>query len=345
MKPITVLVTGVGAPVGVGIIKALRASSLTIRIIGVDSEPLAQGLFRVDQAYLIPSARSNPEAYFEALVKTSQIEGADILFSGWEGELPLLADRKADFEARTGTILPLAPDATQKALDKWLSTKVLSAFAVPVPDTVLPTDQEQLENFRRNHAYPYLMKPRRGSGGRGLVLVHTDKELAFFSDYIPNPVVQELLLPDDQEYTVGVFRQVDEKPVGALALKRSLSGGLSYRMESQINPDACDIAMRAAAALGLVGAVNVQMRLTSEGFKVFEVNPRCSSATCVRANFGFNEPELTIRHFVLGEDLTAPDIKEGICLRFWEEIYLSNQAKAAAQQGQYPDRGEIVSLF
>jgi carbamoyl-phosphate synthase large subunit len=345
MKPVTVLVTGVGAPVGVGMIKALRASCLPIRIVGVDSEPLAQGLFRVDQAYLMPSARQNPEAYFEALVKISQTEGAAILFSGWEGELSLLAERKSIFEAQTGTILPLAPDATQKSLDKWLSTKVLSAFAVPVPDTVLPTDLEQLEDFRRNHAYPYLMKPRRGSGGRGLVLVQTDKELAFFSDYLPDPVVQELLLPDDQEYTVGVFRQTDGKVTGALALKRSLSGGLSYRMESNSNAEACRIAMQAATALGLVGAVNVQMRLTNDGFKVFEVNPRFSSATCVRAQFGFNEPELSIRHFVLGEDLPPPEIQEGICLRFWEELYLPSQAKEQAQQGQYLSRGEILHQF
>ncbi|KAB8321055.1 ATP-grasp domain-containing protein [Tolypothrix campylonemoides VB511288] len=345
MKPVTVVVTGVGAPVGVGIIKSLRASNMPLKIIGVDSEPLAQGLFRVDQAHLIPSARQNPDAYFEALVKISQSEGADILFSGWEGELPILAERKAEFEERTGTILPFAVDPTLKALDKWLTTKVLNAFGVPVPDTVLPIDLEELEDFRRNHAYPYIIKPRRSSGGKGLVVVHTDEELAFFSNYIPDPVVQELLLPDNQEYTVGLFIQTDGKPGGALALKRSLSGGLSYRMESDQNTEACDIAIQAAKAMGLIGAANVQMRLTSTGFKVFEINPRFSSATCVRANFGLNEPELTIRHFVLGEEISPPEIKGGICLRFWEEMYFPLLVKSTAEQGKYQCRGQIFSQF
>ncbi|MEC4812922.1 MAG: ATP-grasp domain-containing protein [Scytonema sp. PMC 1069.18] len=345
MKPITVVVTGVGAPVGVGIIKSLRASNLPLRIIGVDSEPLAQGLFRVDQAHLIPSARQNPDIYFNALVKISQMEGADILFSGWEGELLMLAERKTEFEERTSTTLPFASDATLKALDKWLTTKILNAFGVPVPDTVLPIDWAQLEDFRHNHAYPYIMKPRRSSGGKGMVLVHTDQELAFFSQYISDPVVQEQLLPDDKEYTVGVFIQTDGKPSGALALKRSLSGGLSYRMESDRNTDACDIAIQAAKAMGLVGAVNVQMRLTANGFKVFEINPRFSSATCVRANFGFNEPELTIRHFVLGEEISPPDVQEGICLRFWEEIYFPLEVKSTAQLGKYQCRGQILSQF
>ena len=345
MKPVTALVTGVGAALGISIIKALRASGLPVRVVGVDSESLAQGLFRVDRAHLIPSAREDANKYFEALVNVSRAENAQILFSGWEGELLLLADRKAEFEERTGAVLPLAPAATKAALDKWLTIKILSAAGVPVPDTVLPNDQEQLEAFRRKHAYPYLMKRRRGWGGQGLVLVHTDEELAFFSRYIPDPVIQEYLLPADREYTVGVFLLGDGKPAGVLALKRTMASGLSYRMESNQNPDVCKVAAQASVALGLIGPVNVQMRLTPAGAKVFEVNPRCSSATCVRARFGLNEPEMAIRRFVLGEDLPPPTVHEGICLRFWEEIYLPIEVKTAAQQGHYLCQGQIGGEF
>ncbi|MEB3357727.1 MAG: ATP-grasp domain-containing protein [Synechococcales bacterium] len=342
---VTALVTGVGAPVGVGIIKALRASSLAVRIIGVDCEPLAQGLFRVDRPYVVPSARPDPRTYLNALINICQQEQVDILFSGWEGELPLLANHKAEIEAQTEAILPFAPDATLKALDKWLTFKVLQAFKVPVPDTVCPLDREALAAFRDTHAYPYIIKPRRGSGGRGLVLVQSDEELDFFSRYITDPIVQEQLLPDDQEYTVGTFLQADQTPVGAFSMKRSLSGGLSYRMESNHNPDACAIALQAVAAIGAIGIANVQMRWTPQGFKVFEINPRCSSTTCVRANFGFNEPELAIRHFVLQESPPPPTTRTGICLRFWEELYLPLEAKDAAQQHQYPQQGRILSQF
>jgi carbamoyl-phosphate synthase large subunit len=345
MQPVTVIVTGVGAPVGVGIIKSLRACDLPIRIVAVDSEPLAQGLYRVDRAHLLPSARQDPNAYFEALVAVCQAEQANILFSGWEGELPLLCDRKAEFEGRTGTILPFAADATLKALDKWQTAKVLELAGVPVPETVSPIDQDQLARFRERHQYPFVIKPRRSSGGRGLVLVQNDEELDFFSRYIADPVIQELLLPDDQEYTVGVFIQQDGMALGALSLKRSLSSGLSYRMESNHDAEACKVATEAAIAMGSIGAVNVQMRLTESGFKVFEINPRLSSATCVRANFGFNEPELSIRHFVLKESLTPPTTKTGICLRFWEELYLPMEAKVNAQQGKFSCRGAILNQF
>ncbi|NJR59171.1 MAG: ATP-grasp domain-containing protein [Cyanobacteria bacterium CRU_2_1] len=345
MKPITVLVTGIGSTIGIGIAKALRASQLPVRIVGVDCEPLSIGLFRADQAYLVPSAHEDATPYFESLIAISRTEGVDILLSGWEGELSLLAERKSEFEERTGTILPLAPEGIRIGSDKWLTFQTLKAAGVPVPDTVLPDDRSQLEIFRKQHSYPFVMKPRCSSGSRGVVLVHNDEEFEFFSRYLRNPVVQEHLLPEDQEYTIGLFLQTDGKPVGTLALKRSLMAGLSYRMQSVQHPEICHIAIQAARALSMIGAANVQMRLTPDGAKVFEVNPRFSSATCVRAEFGLNEPELAIRHFVFGEDLPPPLIKEGICLRFWEEMYLPIDAKTSAQQGHFSYRGEILSKF
>ncbi|HIK56792.1 MAG TPA: ATP-grasp domain-containing protein [Synechococcales cyanobacterium M55_K2018_004] len=344
MQQITVVVTGAGSTVGLGIAKALRASQLPIRIVGTDSEPLSVGLFRLDQGYLLPSARGeNKEPYFEALIEVCRKENAAIVMSGWEGDLVMVAERKAEFEQRSGAIAPLNPSSVLVGLDKWLTYKALHAAGVPVPDTALPTDPEQLEAFRQKHSYPFLLKARCSSGSRGVVMVHNDEEFNFFRNYLRDPVMQERLLPDDQEYTVGLFFQTDGHVAGALSLKRSLMAGLSYRMESVQHPEVCKTAIQAAAALGMLGPANVQMRLTPDGPKVFEVNPRFSSATCVRAQFGLNEPEMAVRHFVLGERLSPPTVKEGICLRFWEEMYFPIDAKSAAQRGDFSYRGDFLS--
>jgi len=345
MKPVTALVTGVGAPVGVSVIKALRSASLPVRVVGVDSEPLAQGLFRVDSSHVVPSVRKDPEGYLDALVRICRREGAQIIFSGWEGELPLLAGRKPELEERSGAVLPLAQLGTLLALDKWQTVRTLAAAGVPVPDTVLPEDHEALAAFLERHPLPYIVKPRCGTGGRGLWLARTEADLTACLKLNPDVVVQERLLPDDREYTVGVFCEEDGAPAGVLALKRSLAGGLSYRMEVDQQPAVCAVSARAASALGLAGPANVQLRLTVQGPKVFEVNPRCSSATCVRANFGLNEPEMAIRRFVLGETLKEPVVSRGICLRFWEELYLPPDAGEQARAGRYPARGEVHGRF
>lgn len=305
---ITALVTGVGAAVGVSIIKALRMAAFPVRIVAVDSEPLAQGLQMADRAHLMPSCRTDPEAYLAALLAVSRKEGVQIIFSGWEGELPHFCLWKDEL----GDLLPIEPLPTLVALDKWLTMQALGAAGVGVPASAVPGD---LGQFREKHPYPWLIKPRRGSGGRGLAIIQTDAELEFYSRHIPDPVIQELLPGEDREYTVGVMG-------GSLALRRTLAGGLSYRMESDLNTGACAAAERAVAALGLSGPANVQLRITPAGPKIFEINPRCSSATCVRARFGLNEPERAIRRYVLGEELAPPDVTAGICLRYWEEMYL-----------------------
>jgi carbamoyl-phosphate synthase large subunit len=54
----------------------------------------------------------------------------------------------------------------------------------------------------------------------------------------------------------------------------------------------------------------------------FEFNTRFSGTTPIRAYFGFNEPELAIRSYFLGETVAAPEIRPGFCVRYVEEIML-----------------------
>jgi carbamoyl-phosphate synthase large subunit len=58
--------------------------------------------------------------------------------------------------------------------------------------------------------------------------------------------------------------------------------------------------------------------------RVFEINPRFSSTTVIRAHFGFNEPEMCLRELVLGEQLRTPVTRQGFALRYWDEVYLEH---------------------
>ncbi len=47
----------------------------------------------------------------------------------------------------------------------------------------------------------------------------------------------------------------------------------------------------------------------------------------MRARLGFNEVEVALRHYVLGEDIDdLPLITKGIILRYWNEMYVDPQA-------------------
>ena len=72
--------------------------------------------------------------------------------------------------------------------------------------------------------------------------------------------------------------------------------------------------------------LNVQLRNTDRGPVPFELNIRCSGTSAFRAHFGYNEPEMLIRHYVLGEPISAPEVRPGFVFRYWNEIFLEGGA-------------------
>ena len=71
----------------------------------------------------------------------------------------------------------------------------------------------------------------------------------------------------------------------------------------------------------LLGANNIQLRVTSAGPKILEINPRFSGTTGIRANFGFNDVEMWIDEQRFNKKIHAPRIKTGSVMRFMHEQY------------------------
>ena len=71
-RELTALVTGVGAPPGVSIFKALRQSSLRPRIVATDADPVSVGLFRADVGCVLPRVTKDEPGYLAALAWLSR---------------------------------------------------------------------------------------------------------------------------------------------------------------------------------------------------------------------------------------------------------------------------------
>jgi carbamoyl-phosphate synthase large subunit len=96
---------------------------------------------------------------------------------------------------------------------------------------------------------------------------------------------QELLLPDDQEY---IYRSRNGE-IRKLVFRRKLQGGLTRSGEVIASAAIGALLERIAVVLDLSGSINVQLRLTAEGPRVFEINPRFSSAVGCRHKMGFRD--------------------------------------------------------
>ena len=205
--PLIVLVTGAGAPVGVSIFKALRQSTLKPRIVATDSDPLSVGLFRADRAYVLPRIADDQASYMKRLTEICLAEGVAMVCFGSEIEMRRLAPHAHDIEQETSARLIVNdPQYLEPFMDKWKTVCLLREKGLPVPDTVLATDPDDVRAFLARHPFPLIVKPRHSSGSKNLFVVRSSRQLDLAVGFVDERVLQEYLLPDDEEYTVGIYK-------------------------------------------------------------------------------------------------------------------------------------------
>jgi len=103
----------------------------------------------------------------------------------------------------------------------------------------------------------------------------------------PNPMIfQEILEPASMEVTCGIYA-TKEGGVFSIQLLRHLSGGRTSWARVIMNEQITILCEKIAHGLNLQGAINVQLILTDNGPKVFEINPRYSSTVEMRHKLGF----------------------------------------------------------
>lgn len=336
---ISVLVTGAGALLGQGILKALRMSTAGYRIVAADLSPKAVGLYLADRAHLLP--RFTAPGYVEAVIALARAEQVAAILCGTDLEVGVLARHRARIEAESGALLIVsAPETVAIADDKWLTAEFLRQAGFDHPRSALAPDAAALADAI---GYPLIAKPRNGAGSIGLSKVNDRAELDL-ALRAPDMVVQECLLPDEEEYTVGTL-VFDGRCVAAVALRRTLRFGNTHTAIAGEFPEICAFAARVAERLpGAFGPVNLQLRATPRGPVVFEVNARFSGTTPLRAEMGFNEVEATLRHLLERAPIPRATLRPGLVLRWTAEVIvpLDQLERLTADGALAAPAGELV---
>lgn len=310
-----VLVTGAGAVLGQGVIRALRASTLAPTIIAVDPSPLAAGLYWSDESHLIPMAT---DPAFESII-ASLIERTrpDVVIPGTDVELPAFARNRESWEARFGTYVVVS-DSRVVAIadDKYETFRFLAEHGFPAPASCLPGQESDLV---ARVGFPLIVKPRIGARSIGVVKVTNHDELERALAGRSGLVIQECVATASEEYTAGAV-VFDGRCDASIVMRRELRDGNTHRAFVDHYPELNARVREMAEVLGSHGPVNFQFRLDREGqVKVFEINARFSGTTPFRARAGFNEVELVIRKLVHGEAVRQPRIEPMTILRHFEE--------------------------
>ena len=200
--------------------------------------------------------------------------------------------------------------------------------------------------------FPVVLKPSIGGGGSANTMIAQSKEeLIVFTKYLFNTydefIAQEYVGTPDSEYTVGVLHDMDGKLINSIAVKRMILSSLGNRIkiknmsENKSIGDTLVISSgisqgeigkyaevtsqceKIASRLNSRGPINIQCRFVDSKVYIFEINPRYSGTSSMRAIVGMNEPELMIQYHYFKENIERNfKFKEGYVLRGLEESYL-----------------------
>jgi carbamoyl-phosphate synthase large subunit len=346
-----VLITGVGGrSVGFQILHALhQLKELPYDLLVCDADEKAYGLYLEARRYKVPLV-SSPD-YLDKIVSIIKEERVDLVIPGTEVELRFLAKHKDAL----GCVLLASDSAVLKTcLDKKKSCEWLSAHNVGLPETA---GVDGWEDLTVRCGFPIVAKPSDITGGsRNVEILANAEEVEDYIERFPRSsdaiLFQQYVGSAESEYTVGVLMDRDGRVVDSIVLKRILTGlslgtervidGQRYALSTGYSQGMIikDETIQAfcegvAESLDVRGPLNVQLRVHTDGtIKVFELHPRFSGTTSIRAQAGFNEVDLAIRSFLNAEVLARQSYRADVyAMRAFQNVIIpAGDVDAVAKQ-------------
>lgn len=334
-----VLVTGVGGrSVGAGILHALKRADDDVRlrweIVATDAEPFSWGLYLADHAALVP--RADAPKYLDRIHRLVAAHGIAAILPGTEAETALLSAHRNDLPvpviANRASLMPLMLDkAESEAKLREIGLNFIPSF---------PWDQRDAAVSK--FGFPLFVKPTRGTGGsRGVHLVLDLAELDALGPHIQpesRSIVQPYIGDGDSEYTVGVLSDKSGKVIDSIVIRRKLVGmslldqrrygervatvstGISQGYVVR-HPEIQSFSEDLATRLDSRGPLNLQLRVHDGEFYVFEIHPRFSGTTPIRASAGFNEPDVLLRNYLYDEQFGRLAYRDNVAaIRAYEHV-------------------------
>jgi carbamoyl-phosphate synthase large subunit len=331
-----VLVAGLaGASLGTEIIKCLAVSG-KYEIYGCDISNLAFGLYlnNLKGSFVI-----NNESYIESIVKICKENNISFVIPGGEQPMVLLSNAEDIFKNNNISIVCNNKSVVSLFSDKSKTFEFLktNGFEIPLTLSFKDRDFSKLDFIN----YPCIVKPSSGTGGSDSVFLATSKDegILYIELLLRNGrdvIVQEYIDVNNGEFTIGVLSNINGDIISSVAMQRVFNSKLSVSYKGKKGiissgysqgliadfPEIRKQAEAIAIASKSTGPLNVQGRIRDGVLIPFEINPRFSASTYLRALAGVNEIQLYLDYIITGTIENDYNIKEGYYMRSFDEIYI-----------------------
>jgi carbamoyl-phosphate synthase large subunit len=256
------------------------------RVVVTDVNPLSPAVYATERAFRVPI--SSDSRYIDEILTIALGAEVDVVIPSIDDELTVFAATRDRFRAAGVSVMVSPPETTILCNDKLSTCRELRRLGIPAADSYLPAELSASPTF------PLFIKPRCGRGSVGAYPVRNARELSFFVDYVPDPVVQEYL--DGPEFTIDVLCDFAGRPLSIVPRERVVvRAGVMDRGRTVKDERLIDLAMACARAIRFVGAINIQCRIVDHQPIIFEINPRFSGGIPLTIEAGADFPLMMLK--------------------------------------------------
>lgn len=314
-KDYTIGISCIGSGVGQSVINSIRLSRLPLKTVGLGTNPFAYGAYDCDIYDYTKSIYE--KGYIDNLIEKCREHNIDLIIPGLDDEALIYAQNADNFKKAGIKAIYADEDLISICRDKErMSLELNKIVDVFVKSYNKETLTEDIASGKVK--FPFIAKPRGGFASKGVEIIRSEDDLSKITD---DHIIQELAIPvkDDPNYSfymsqiaknrntqvAEVSIQLVYSPEGELMGRMFSYNKLNNGVPIEIVPyendyiwSVVDQLTPTLLKLGLRGPINIQGRLTEDGLKLFEMNPRFTGITGLRALMGFNEVEACVKEWL-----------------------------------------------
>jgi carbamoyl-phosphate synthase large subunit len=323
-----ILITGTGGPSGISILKDLDGRGYDI--FSGDIDPYATGLYLVPEDRRLILPRGDDPGFVDRVIGICDRHGIDLVVPTVDTELLPLVKRLGELRA-VGTDAVIASQETlEVCLDKYKLHQRCEG-AVRVPATTLVDGSFDPASVE----VPVIVKPRSGSGSRGIRLVADTAGLEAL-ERDGTLLVQELL--PGPEFSLDVFADRSGEVLAVVPRERlKVDSGIAITGRTTHDEALEKFGADVARLIGLNTVANVQAKEAAEGVPaLLEVNARFPGTMPLTIAAGVDMPKLAVDE-ALGRELPPGPIpfEEVAMVRHFEEhIFDFKEIEAMAREAR-----------
>ena len=307
-----VLVTGVGAIIGYGIIEAIRKTDKKVKIYATDIYGENYGKYKCDRFYKVPyTSDPNYENVIRDIIESNNI---DIVFPGIEQDVFYFNKNYTKFNTK---IVLNSSELVDLCYDKLSFFKYLELKGYK---DLIPTYQNlDFESAKSLLGLPFIIKPKTSYASKGFHIINKKEDFLYLENEInADTLFQPYVGSDDHEYTISVFGDGEGSFLDSIIMRRYLSAAGASEKTYVVKEDK-DLMISVEELVSLfcpLGPTNFQFRKSGSKVHLLEINPRISSTCSVRSKFGYNEPLYCLEYFVEKKSITKGEKRFGKAIRY-----------------------------